>query len=64
MMRSQQALAYRRGRAICRAHHYDQIFSPDATIMIFFAAMPIMIGLMNSRSRCSSGVRDVGLSAR
>ncbi len=58
MMRSQQALA-------CMApgylppEHYDQIFSAHGTIMIFFVAMPFMIGLMNFVVPLQLGVRDV-----
>ncbi|HEY8048099.1 MAG TPA: cbb3-type cytochrome c oxidase subunit I, partial [Ramlibacter sp.] len=39
--------------------HYDQIFSAHGTIMIFFAAMPLMIGLMNFVVPLQLGVRDV-----
>src|SRR6185437_6463938 len=46
MMRSQQVLAFRAGGYL-PPEHYAQIFSAHGTIMIFFAAMPIMIGLMN-----------------
>ena len=46
MMRSQQALAFN-GPGYLPPDHYDQIFSAHGTIMIFFAAMPIIIGLMN-----------------
>src|ERR1700691_160024 len=58
MMRSQQALAY---NAPCYLppEHFDQIFSAHGTIMIFFAAMPLMIGLMNFAVPLQLGVRDV-----
>ncbi len=46
MMRSQQALAFRSGGYL-PPEHYDQIFSAHGTIMIFFGAMPFVIGLMN-----------------
>ena len=39
--------------------HYDQVFSAHGTIMIFFAAMPLMIGLMNFVVPLQLGVRDV-----
>ena len=39
--------------------HYDQIFSAHGTIMIFFMAMPFMIGLMNFVVPLQLGVRDV-----
>ena len=34
-------------RAILPPEHYDQIFSAHGTIMIFFVAMPFVIGFMN-----------------
>jgi cytochrome o ubiquinol oxidase subunit 1 len=39
--------------------HYDQIFSAHGTIMIFFASMPFVIGLMNFVVPLQLGVRDV-----
>ena len=39
--------------------HYDQIFSAHGTIMIFFVAMPFVIGLMNFVVPLQFGVRDV-----
>src|SRR5437667_2972034 len=58
MMRSQQALAFR-SEGYLPPEHYDQIFSAHGTIMIFFAAMPIVIGLMNFAVPLQLGVRDV-----
>jgi cytochrome o ubiquinol oxidase subunit I len=58
MMRSQQAVAFR-GAGYLPPEHYDQIFSAHGTIMIFFAAMPIVIGLMNFAVPLQLGVRDV-----
>src|SRR5580658_848773 len=58
MMRSQQALAFR-APGYLPPEHYDQIFSAHGTIMIFFAAMPFMIGLMNFAVPLQLGVRDV-----
>jgi cytochrome o ubiquinol oxidase subunit 1 len=58
MMRSQQALAFR-APGYLPAEHFDQIFSAHGTIMIFFAAMPLMIGLMNFVVPLQLGVRDV-----
>jgi cytochrome o ubiquinol oxidase subunit I len=58
MMRSQQALAYH-APGYLPPEHYDQIFSAHGTIMIFFAAMPLMIGLMNFAVPLQLGVRDV-----
>ncbi len=39
--------------------HFDQIFSAHGTIMIFFVAMPLVIGLMNFAVPLQLGVRDV-----
>src|SRR5215216_2354977 len=58
MMRSQQAAAFR-AAGYLPPEHYAQIFSAHGTIMIFFAAMPIMIGLMNFAVPLQLGVRDV-----
>jgi cytochrome o ubiquinol oxidase subunit I len=58
MMRSQQAIAFR-APGYLPPEHYDQIFSAHGTIMIFFAAMPLMIGLMNFVVPLQLGVRDV-----
>src|SRR5215470_965514 len=58
MMRSQQALAYH-AAGYLPPEHYNQIFSAHGTIMIFFAAMPIIIGLMNFAVPLQLGVRDV-----
>ena len=58
MMRSQQAIAFN-GPGYLPPEHYDQIFSAHGTIMIFFAAMPLMIGLMNFVVPLQLGVRDV-----
>ncbi|WP_424140712.1 cytochrome o ubiquinol oxidase subunit I [Roseomonas chloroacetimidivorans] len=58
MMRSQQALAFH-APGYLPADHYNQIFSAHGTIMIFFGAMPFMIGLMNFVVPLQLGVRDV-----
>src|SRR4051812_33157210 len=58
MMRSQQALAFH-GPGYLPPEHYDQIFSAHGTIMIFFVAMPFVIGLMNFVVPLQLGVRDV-----
>jgi cytochrome o ubiquinol oxidase subunit I len=58
MMRSQQAVAYH-AEGYLPPEHFDQIFSAHGTIMIFFAAMPLMIGLMNLVVPLQLGVRDV-----
>ena len=58
MMRSQQALAFG-SPGYLPPDHYDQIFSAHGTIMIFFVAMPFVIGLMNFVVPLQLGVRDV-----
>ena len=58
MMRSQQALAFD-APGYLPPEHFDQIFSAHGTIMIFFGAMPLMIGLMNFAVPLQLGVRDV-----
>jgi cytochrome o ubiquinol oxidase subunit 1 len=58
MMRAQQSLAFQ-GQGFLPPEHYDQIFSAHGTIMIFFVAMPFMIGLMNFVVPLQLGVRDV-----
>ena len=58
MMRSQQAFAFH-SAGYLPPEHYNQIFSAHGTIMIFFAAMPLVIGLMNFVVPLQLGVRDV-----
>jgi cytochrome o ubiquinol oxidase subunit I len=58
MMRAQQSLAFH-SQGFLPPEHYDQIFSAHGTIMIFFVAMPFMIGLMNFVVPLQLGVRDV-----
>jgi cytochrome o ubiquinol oxidase subunit 1 len=59
MMRSQQAIAAGGNQGYLPPEHYDQIFSAHGTIMIFFVAMPFVIGLMNVIVPLQLGVRDV-----
>jgi cytochrome o ubiquinol oxidase subunit I len=59
MMRSQQAIAIGGAEGYLPPDHYNQIFSSHGTIMIFFVAMPFMIGLMNFVVPLQLGVRDV-----
>ncbi|MFZ0869541.1 MAG: cbb3-type cytochrome c oxidase subunit I, partial [Rhodanobacter sp.] len=58
MMRAQQAIALN-SPGYLPPEHFDQIFSAHGTIMIFFVAMPFMIGLMNFAVPLQLGVRDV-----
>jgi cytochrome o ubiquinol oxidase subunit 1 len=59
MMRSQQALAIGGAQGYLPPEHYNQIFTAHGTIMIFFGAMPLVIGLMNFVMPLQLGVRDV-----
>ena len=58
MMRAQHALAFH-AAGYLPAAHFDQLFSAHGTIMIFFVAMPFVIGLMNFVVPLQLGVRDV-----
>jgi cytochrome o ubiquinol oxidase subunit 1 len=58
MMRGQQAFAYH-SQGYLPPEHFNQIFSAHGTIMIFFVAMPFVIGLMNLVVPLQLGVRDV-----
>ncbi|HTO68024.1 MAG TPA: cbb3-type cytochrome c oxidase subunit I, partial [Bradyrhizobium sp.] len=59
MMRAQQALAAGGDQGYLPPEHFDQIFSAHGTIMIFFMAMPFLVGLMNFAVPLQLGVRDV-----
>lgn len=59
MMRGQQAVAAGGAQGYLPPEHFDQIFSAHGTIMIFFVAMPLVIGLMNFVLPLQLGVRDV-----
>ena len=59
MMRTQQAIAVGDAQGFLPPEHYDQIFSAHGSIMIFFVAMPLVIGLMNFAVPLQLGVRDV-----
>src|SRR6201993_4340192 len=58
MMRTQQAVAFQ-SQGYLPPEHYNQIFSAHGTIMIFFVAMPFVIGMMNVVVPLQLGVRDV-----
>ena len=47
MMRTLQAMAAEGGPGYLPPEHYDQIFTAHGVIMIFFMAMPFMVGLLN-----------------
>ena len=59
LMRLQQTLAVGGHPGFLPPHHYDQIFTAHGTIMIFFMAMPFMIGLFNIAVPLQIGARDV-----
>lgn len=59
MMRLQQMMAFGGSEGYLPAHHYDQIFTAHGVIMIFFAAMPLVTGLMNYVVPLQIGARDV-----
>lgn len=59
MMRLQQAIAFAGSEGYLNAHHYDQIFTAHGTIMIFFVAIPLVVGLVNYVMPLQIGARDV-----
>ncbi len=59
MMRLQQAMAFGGNEGYLNAHHFDQVFTAHGVIMIFFAAMPFVTGLMNYVVPLQIGARDV-----
>ncbi|MDR6858532.1 cytochrome o ubiquinol oxidase subunit I [Variovorax guangxiensis] len=59
MMRAQQAVAAGGAQGFLPPEHFNQIFSAHGTIMIFFVAMALVIGLMNYLLPLMLGVRDV-----
>src|SRR5271168_436509 len=59
MMRAQQAVAAGGAQGYLPPEHFDQIFSAHGTIMIFFMAMPFVVGLMNFAVPLQLGIRDV-----
>lgn len=59
LMRAQQAISVGANHGFLPPHHYDQIFTAHGVIMIFFMAMPFMVGLMNIVIPLQIGARDV-----
>src|ERR1700755_174878 len=59
MMRAQQAIAFGSHPGFLPPHHYDQIFTAHGTIMIFFVAIPLVVGLVNFVMPLQIGARDV-----
>ncbi len=59
MMRTQQAIAFGGNPGYLPPHHYDQVFTAHGTIMIFFVAIPFVVGLINYVMPLQIGARDV-----
>ncbi|QIQ41471.1 MAG: cytochrome o ubiquinol oxidase subunit I [Buchnera aphidicola (Aphis urticata)] len=59
LMRAQQVISSSGSNGFLPAHHYDQIFTAHGVIMIFFVAMPLVIGLMNLVIPLQIGARDI-----
>jgi len=59
MMRAQQAIAFGANPGYLPPHHYDQVFTAHGTIMIFFVAIPLVVGLVNLVMPLQIGARDV-----
>jgi cytochrome o ubiquinol oxidase subunit 1 len=58
-MRAQQAIAFAGNEGYLPPHHYDQVFTAHGTIMIFFVAIPLVVGLVNFVMPLQIGARDV-----
>src|SRR6516164_914848 len=58
MMRTQQAVALD-SDGYLPPDHFDQVFTSHATIMVFFVAMPFLVGLFNVVVPQQIGARDV-----
>ena len=57
IMRGQMAVSL--GGGFLSADHFEQFFTTHGTIMIFFMAMPFLVGLMNLAVPLQIGARDV-----
>ncbi len=58
LMRAQQSIALN-APGFLTPDHYSQVFTAHGTMMIFFVAMPFVIGLMNFVVPLQLGARDV-----
>ena len=58
LMRTQQAVALD-SHGYLTPDHFDQIFTSHATIMVFFVAMPFLVGLFNVVVPQQIGARDM-----
>ncbi|MDE1158194.1 MAG: cytochrome o ubiquinol oxidase subunit I [Neorhizobium sp.] len=59
MMRAQQAIAFNGSEGFLPPEHYDQLFTAHGTIMIFFVAIPLVVGIVNFVMPLQIGARDV-----
>ncbi len=59
MIRTQQVLASGDGVGMLSSDHFQQVFTAHGTIMIFFAAMGLMFGIINIVLPLQIGARDV-----
>jgi len=59
MVRAQQATAGPGMEGYLEAHHFAELFTGHGTMMIFFMAMPFIVGLMNIAIPLQIGARDV-----
>jgi len=59
MMRAQQATSVGASHGILSSSTFQQVFSAHGTIMIFFAAMGLMFGIINLVLPLQIGTRDV-----
>ena len=59
MMRAQQATAVGASHGVLSSSTFQQVFSAHGTIMIFFAAMGLMFGIINLVVPLQIGTRDV-----
>ncbi len=60
MLRTQQAVAFD-SQGYLPSDHFDQIFTSHGTIMVFFVAMPFVLGLFNIIVPQQIGARHVAL---
>ncbi|WMC18842.1 MAG: cytochrome o ubiquinol oxidase subunit I [Enterobacteriaceae bacterium PSpicST2] len=59
MMRTQQTIVSSGKPGFLTSNHYNQIFTAHGVIMIFFMAMPFIIGFMNLIIPLQIGARDL-----
>ena len=64
MMRTQQAIATGGNEGFLHPDHYNQVFTAHGVIMIFFMAMPFMVGLVNIVVPLQIGARILTMVTR